>query len=427
MRTITGFVLFAFLSASAAAQPYSDGWFVPGTGHLHYADPFGVVNSVSHPGGSAYAAVMNWDNATVAVYDSSRNAILKVDPMNLTVVGTFFSHPSLTSSSAVTDMAFDANGDLFYGGTSPAGIFKTSEGAAGFTTVTNSGVFSTGCGNLSIDPDTGELLATKSFTAQREVYRVARDGMAVTTLGTGIYTRYGTYKHPVTGDIFSGSCCTNGGGSNGSVMVLPNGQSVGTIFVASTQVRGAYAPRPERASAASPSLVTSTWRDTSTTGADGLWRIDLQTQNFTKLATITTGNTYKAVPVFGRNLQTVRASRGIWAARVSFPQYPGRPYAIAFSASGIRPPVILPDGRLVCLVLDDLARLSLNATLAPFVTNNFGNLSAGGTGGATINLTSLGSVVNGVTIYMVAVVLEPSAPSGIAVISDPKAMLIEGV
>ena len=255
----------------------------------------------------------------------------------------------------------------------------------------------------------------------------ADDPLTITTMGTGFVTRYGTYRHPLTGDIFSGTCCTNGGGSNGSILILRNGTSVASIFLASTTIRGGYAPRPERASAANPSLVVSVWRDTSVTGADGIWRVDLASKSISKLATMATGNCYKPVPVFGRNLQTIRTARGQWAARVSFPGHAGKNYVIALSLSGTGSLIRLPDGRYVPLIPDDLFRLSLTSSLAPFVTGNVGVLSGSSIGGAMLNLAPLGKGANGLLVNLVAVVLDPKAPLGLAEISDPVTLVIEGI
>jgi hypothetical protein len=419
-------VFMIAVSAGALCQPHGHGWFVAGVRHLHYADAAGKVTSVQFSTGNIYGATMNWDNRTVLALDYTRSAILKIDPQQLAVVGTFFSDPSLSAATSVWDMAFDSNGDLFYSSTSPGkGVFKIATATMTLTSVHPVGT--TGAANLSLDPLTGDLLVAPGNTAQTTVLRVSRDGSTATTVGTGFYTRYGTYRHPLTGDIFSGTCCTNGGGSNGSILYLKNGTSVASIFLASTVIRGGYAPQPERASAANPSLVVAVWRDTSVTGADGIWRVDIGTKAITKLATMATGNCYKPVPVFGRNLQTLWTGKGKWAARVSFPGHAGKPYVIAMSFSGLGALARLPDARYLPLIPDDLFRLSLTQSLAPFVTGNMGQLSSTAEGGANIDLSSLGKGVNGLLIFLVAVVVDPKAPLGIAEISDPATLVVEGL
>lgn len=418
-------VLVLGLTTAVSCQPHGHGWFVGAASYLHYADSAGKVTSAPFPG-AAYAATMNWDNRTALVLDSSLKSILMYDPQTLTVVGTFFTDPMLSSASSVWDMTFDSNGDLFFSSTSPQqGVFKVSQPSWTLSTVGTFGT--TGVANLSLDSLTGELLAASGSTGQTVVYAMTRDGSTVTTMGTGFVTRYGTYRHPLTGDIYSGTCCTNGGGSNASVLVLKNGTSVASIFVASTIIRGGYAPQPERASAANPSLVVSVWRDTSVTGADGIWRLDLGSKAFTKMATMATGNCYKPVPVFGRNLQTIRTARGEWAARVNFPGHGGKQYVIMMGLSGLGSWIRLPDKRYVPLIPDDLFRLSLTNSLAPFVVGNMGTLSGSAVGGAMIKLTALGKGANGLLVFLVAAVLDPKAPLGIAEISDPATLVIEGI
>jgi hypothetical protein len=430
MRTTVVCLLVLFVAAAAVpAQPHNHGWFVPGYRHIHYVDAVGKVTSVSFSASYAYAATMNWDNLTALAFDYSIGSILRIDPQTLTVVGTLLTDPNLSSTNSVADMAFDSNGDLFIAGTSGRpGIWKTPVTNPALVPAVTTGPFASGVGNMSIDPDTGELIAVPGFTAGTTCYRVTRDGSSYQTLGTSFYTRYGTYKHIPTGDIYSGSCCgKNGGGSGAALIRLAAGTSVATTLFSNSTIRGGYSPWPDRASAATQQLVLATWRDTGSAGADGLWLVDIANTTMSKLATITTGNTFKAVHVFGRNLQTVRVARGQWAVRLSFPGLTGLNYVVALSQSGLRPYPKLPDGRAIPITPDIFTVTSLTTGLAPYFVNNVGTLNASGEATALIDVSSLGKSVNGITMFLVAAVLDPRAPFGLSVIADPKALVLEGL
>jgi len=427
--TVLCLVLVSFAATMGAAQWHADGWFVPGYRHLHYADASGKVTSVAFSSSYVYAGLMNLDNRTALVFDYTINSILKVDPKTLVVVGTLLTDSSLTSSNSVADMAFDSNGDLYvacYSGRK--GIFKTGIASPALTPVMTTGPFANGAGNMSLDPDNGELIVTPNFTAATVCYSVRRDGTTVTTLGTNFYTRYGTYRHILTGDIYSGSCCgKNGGGSGAAIIYLKAGTSTATTLFNNSTIRGGYSPRPDRASAATQRIVLSTWRDTGSAGADGLWQIDIASTTMSKLATMSTGNTHKAVPVFGRNVQTARSGRGTWDALVSFPSLPGANFLLAVSLSGTRPFVRLPDGRAIPIIPDLATQLSVNGQLAPFVSGNVGQLNPKGEALAKIDLRLLGPGANGLVFFLLPVVLDARAPFGLSVIGDPRPLVVEGL
>lgn len=104
---------------------------------------------------------------------------------------------------------------------------------------------------------------------------------------------------------------------------------------------------------------------------------------------------------------------------LSFPGFGGLGYATAFSLSGSVPGVRLPDGRQVALNLDALSALTLSGNLPPLVRDNIGTLDANGRAVVSLNLNALGSAVSGARLWAVAVVFDPNAPLGLAVISSP--------
>ena len=107
--------------------------------------------------------------------------------------------------------------------------------------------------------------------------------------------------------------------------------------------------------------------------------------------------------------------------------YANRPYLLAFGMSGVRPGMPLPDGRNIPMRMDDLAFLSLTGRLAPFITNNIGTLDNTGLGVARVDVSAFGKALNGVRLWLCAIVLDPYAPFHIGVISDPKCLVLEGM
>lgn len=104
---------------------------------------------------------------------------------------------------------------------------------------------------------------------------------------------------------------------------------------------------------------------------------------------------------------------------VSFPSQVGKSYVLAFSLTGSNPGVPLSDGRVVPLTPDSLTSLTTTQSLPPLLTNNIGVLGAGGSAQARLNLNPLGTAVNGVRLWAVAITLDPAAPLGIGEISRP--------
>ena len=287
--------------------------------------------------------------------------------------------------------------------------------------VYNAAPLSGGAGNMSLDPDTGELLVTPGFTAQTSVYLLNRDGSTIQTVGTGFYTRYGTYKQLLTGDIYSGSCCGKAGGGSGAALVkLAAGTTVATTLFDNATVRGGYSPWPDRASAATQRLVIATWRDTGS-AADGLWFVDLATTTMQQLAPISTGNTFKAVHVFGRNLQTVSIGQGQWAARLSFPGQTGQSYVLALSLSGYRPAFPLPDRPAHPARDRQLHGAQPDHRAGSILLQQHRHAQRECRGGwrrSTLRL--LGKAANGLVFYLLPAVLDSRAPFGISIIGRPQ-------
>jgi hypothetical protein len=425
MRTlILAVVALGLLGGLVDAQPYPAGWFVPGKGHLHYVSPLGKVTSVTWPGMDPEHAMMHWDNRTVLVADLSQSTILKVDPVMLTVVGTLTTN-GFGHIRAYQSAAMDSNGDIFFGQSWPQkGIFKLDHNTFKMSTIFNAaGSFLTWPNQFLTDVDTGEIIVGDDDSSNDDfLYLVRRDASGMTSIGKmggGWGFTMGCYKHIPTGDIYSGEYW-------GSLNVLKAGTSVATLFQNYSNTFGRVAaPHPDRASAATQTLVTGA--PYSAGKWDGLWSIDIATKVATKIAAIPR-DCHRCLPVYGRNVQSVSTGKGTWDTYISFPGQANKAFLMAISATGVRPGLPLPDGRQIPLVLDTLALVSITPGLAPFVTGNTGHLlDQNGEGMVKINLGMLPQAANGVRLWFCALVLDSLAPLGIAEIADPKCFVIEGL
>jgi hypothetical protein len=81
--------------------------------------------------------------------------------------------------------------------------------------------------------------------------------------------------------------------------------------------------------------------------------------------------------------------------------------------------VPLGDGRMINLAVDPIVVASLNGALDAFIRRRTGHLFQDGTGRVGLVLNSLGKAIRGLSVTFQAVVLDPKAPKGVAVIAEP--------
>lgn len=421
---ILGLFVVGLLGGLLGAQPHAHGWFVTGQGHLHYLAPGGKLTSVVWPGGNAEYAMMHWDNRTVLVPDFSKSAIVHVDPVNLAVVGTFMTN-AFGQLGNFQAAAMDSNGDIFFGQSSPQrGVFKIDHATFAISTIQlATSTFLQWPNQFSTDVDTGEIIVGDDDNSNPDdLYLVHRDGSRVTKIGTmgGIYGfTMGCFKHIPTGDIYSGEYW-------GTLNVLKAGTKTATLVQNyAGQFGRVMAPCPDRASAARQSLVTAAPYKVGS--YDGIWRIDVATSVATKLASVPR-DLHRCIPAYGRNIQSVATTKGKWDVHVSFPGHAGKPFLLALSASGPRNGVPLPDGRTIPLLVDQVTVASVTTGIPGIVNGNLGRTLDGNAEALVrINLLPLGSVVNGLRVWLCALVLDSQAPIGIAEIADTKCLVVEGL
>ncbi len=421
--------LLGVLPGAGGAQPHFPEFFATGLAHLYHVDTLGKVSSVFFPG-IVSAATMNWDNRTVLVHDFVNSSILRVDPQALTVLGTHVTHPSLNDISSVLSMEYDHNGDLFFTSTQPlVGVFKID---AGLNLSTVKAAASTlapfaNVGDLTVDIDSGDLIvADADPVLGQPLYLLRRDGLAYSTLGTGFNFSFGTQKHILTSDIYSGTCCGSSLSTGQSVLVLRAGTSQATVYLNHPLLRAGWGPCMDRASAPSPQFHTGAWDDPQTPGSDGIWRVDILSSTPTRVTSINNpgfGNIYHVLPVFERNLQSVQVGQGLWDIHLNCSGQGSKSFIIALGLSGVRPAVPLQDGRRIPLVPDVLTVATLYSLLPGVLTGHVGSL-VNGAAKARLDVTMFGNSLGGIPIWIGAVVLDPAAPLGIAVIPDSKILIL---
>ncbi len=400
------------------AQRYSQGWFVAGANGVATVTPAGVVTTTNLGPQAIISATMAPDNRTVLAFDASLGAVVQIDPVQHALVGTIFGSPAFFSPFHMSDLTVDGDGALVFANRVDHTIERVLEAGSTSTLRMAAGIgepFYTPR-NIHYDVDTADLLVSDGQTTlNTPLFRLEPDGSAFTTVATGFEFRFGIARDPNTGAIYSGSCCN--GTTGRSIEVLDLGQSTPRVWHTSTALAGGYSIAVERASAANPRLLVAAW-DGGT--SEGLWSIDVTSGVPQKLGTLGIGDAYRVVPIGSRTLRWRPLEANRWAidVQVTDPALAGRPYVLALGVSGTRPGVPLADGRRIPLTVDAITFSSVANRLGGLLSGAVGVL-AGGQATATLDLTPIGGRALTFRVWAQALVLDPAAPLGIALITDP--------
>jgi hypothetical protein len=420
-RIILSLTAGLLMGCLVGAQYHSGGYFgvTWGASSVAYgvkSDLKGKVTTMQLGTISHYDCEMAADNKLILVSDSTSGAIWTIDPFTMTITGTLFTDPALKTTAY--GLQYDHNGDLYV--FSSSRLFRIQI-PGGLTTVT-SGSFS--LGNATVDTYTGEILIAAGVS-NGVLMRIERQTGSTRTLGTGFATRYGDAAlDPLTGDVYVSTCC--GTSTVGrSLDVLRAGKSVSSIYLASTSLLGAYGPHMDRASAASPRIVTGCFRSSSSAASGGIWYIDLKSTGLQKVASFSTTTVANVLFLEGRNIQSTRTGPGQYTVNLSLPPDASRPYVMGVGITGVVPALPLPDGRRIPLVLDDLALLSIQGLLAPIVTGTVGALDPFGKATARIDVSRFYPGIRGLVMWMVAATFDPNAPLGVSTITDPHVLKVD--
>jgi len=266
------------------------------------------------------------------------------------------------------------------------------------------------CVAVQVDIDTGDYRVVDS--GSNVVLGIDRSGKAVTTLATLPKNIWflAMRQHVGDGSLYIGS--SGLGPSPPSMFRVSRFGAVttflGTAFSAGIRVRSdrVSAPRGRLAVCVLP----------PNTSAARLSFVDEKTQAVTPWAAQPISCNALIPP---REVASLRIAPGQWEFGLHFAGHAGKAYAMGFSLSGVRPPVALGDGRRIHLAVDSLTALSLSGQLAPILTHNVGILGATDRAVVHLDLRALPEDVAGFNLYGLAVVLDPAAPLGVAIIADP--------
>ena len=135
-----------------------------------------------------------------------------------------------------------------------------------------------------------------------------------------------------------------------------------------------------------------------------------------------------SISSLNRNFMTRAGSRHLTASRgptnathqfrVSFPESAGRPFVVGLSLDGVGPGTSLSDGRVIPINPDLLTILTMFGGIPGVMEHTAGYLDSAGRATTTIYPGPFGSW-HGQRLSVVAVVVDPTAPCGIAEISQP--------
>ncbi|MBN2491812.1 MAG: hypothetical protein JXQ29_13275 [Planctomycetes bacterium] len=267
---------------------------------------------------------------------------------------------------------------------------------------------------VTTDIDSGHFLLLD--TQMRDVYSIAPDGSAVTSVGN--FSRQIYLLNQLTQDVASGDLFVGSWSQFGAVLLRMDSLGQSTIFLG-WGLYGAYGVHTDRASDPCPRLVVG-----STSVDSGLFFVDLATRAITTFYSSAVGFPLVYHKVFpNREVATERfAARG-WNVRLHFAGEGGSAYTLALSLSGVRPGLFLPDGRRICFNPDAVTAPSVLGHLAAVFTGQSGRLDVGGRATARLDVSSLPPLA-GLRVWIQALVLDPNAPLGIRTIPDPVVMVL---
>lgn len=103
---------------------------------------------------------------------------------------------------------------------------------------------------------------------------------------------------------------------------------------------------------------------------------------------------------------------------LSFPREPGRPYVAGLSMHGASPGVPLPDGRTLPLNPDPITALSVQGGIPGILSGTVGVLDRYGCASVRVDVGPFAKALRGMRFVAAAVILDPQASSGIAIVSD---------
>lgn len=409
--TVAAVAILALVPA-AAAQYFTDGYLLSGAS-IQKMDDKGSFTTLFDNPSWAHGVRMDIDNKHVLF---SVGDLLRLDPAT-TKVTTVMAFGFGTDCNVI----IDHNGDYLLTGRDPVagwGLFRIS-GTTVTTVITTlkMGLNAQPTAGLVRDIDNGHYvmqLYGGPYPSSHPMVSVAPDGTFTTVVATvsTIYTpRFEFTQDIATGDFYVGARDPSQGAL---LQVAKNGMS--TLVASSVNDVFAFSVlAADRASAASPRLVHP-YRGS-------LYYTDLN--NFSVTSVVVNGFSVspRCIDFYrGRNIQSVRTAPGKYTLNFSFPGYPGKSYVAAMGFSGVRPGILLGDGRRIAINPDALTALTVANQLPQLFHPGIGTLDSSGEARGMLDVSFLPYL--GLPVHVMAIVLDSSAPVGFAVIASPFVMIV---
>lgn len=400
-NVLLSLALLGLLGGLAAAQ-YHDAKYVTGYTTINLFDGTGTTNTITtlyDNGGTCYGMAMDPDNKSLWFLDSGTGSGLYKLDLNTLSITTFISNT--LSLYYPRDLVVNQDGDLVLaaqmrvGTATLYGLLKYSGGS--LTTIVMAPTVATNWyGGMEIDIDSGKYVV-QSRTSPYSLLAID-DAGTITTIGTGGNPRYSITQDISTGDWYQGSFT--------SLYQLKKGASTfATVSLSSSGSKYYYAIAADRASAASSRILSAYGGSTTGTTPAYVFYTDISTSPsvVTSISGLGYLRSYEMDFFRGRNLCTTKTGPGKWNVNLSFPNEANQGYLVALSLTGVRPAIVLNDGRKINLAVDVLTVLSLNNNLGTFFNSGPLVLDANGEATASIDVSSLGSL-GGVRVWAEAVV-----------------------
>lgn len=415
--------IFLGLAARADAQPHA-------TGYLFTAQPTNpIAVGWLSPGGSVSTmistaqvngaftlktAVMDFDNrGIVAVYDdATQTGLLRLDATN---TATKFPTGARSLGPRPIDLRINESGNYDV-------LLSDLFGAHRLVEIDQTGAQRTRFSLLGINPvslardvHTGDYIIHDGgllFNLGNLLRASPQGGLSTLApmIGRSINLESQCDIDEVTGDVYlsttSGLMRITQSGQSSLVAAGPPFSATGPLFV-------------DRASTPGGRLIAAAIQ-----GSPGIvYSWDFATGAMT---TLHSGNALFAgkaiLPFLGRNVTTVERGGGLWEISLRFPGHGGKRYVAPLTTSGTRPGFSVGT-RHVAFNVDALTLATASNSLFPIYRGGAGQLDPAGFGTAFLDVSSVPSTT-GLMVQVIAIVLDPNAPDGIALIADPRLIVL---
>lgn len=368
-----------------------------------------------------------------------RRGLYRIDPSIPGGAATLWSGAASTPFPAgLAGLALDGNGDLVGISATLSQALRWERATGTWTGTTLSALApNPGTGGLVWDKiDGGFAFANGALPGAQALYRLSADRLRVTTVAT---TGSTLVAAALGGALLEdGTWVSSDATGAFEYHVVPAGASTWSTGSATTGL-GSISVRAERFSAPGRGyyiarselrlgrfINTVAYADATTTPHTVTNLVVPAPLPNGVDALLTTAH-----PMHDADLVTTRTGKATWQLRLApdptGPTFANRSYVVLACLTPVdrNAPIVVPGRRELFFRFDALARLTLSGQAAPFVRDNIGVLDASGRGAATIDLTLLGTVANGLVVHFAGFVVDPAAPGGIGWVLEPCALPID--